>query len=417
MLIPRPDHPRPGVLRHHRHRPAAIRQGRRHRVGVRRRGQPGGVWLHGHADLARQDHHRHRDRLHAHVVLLASWRRARQRRHAATDAGPARQRAGPLRRRPSAPSSPTLPARRRSRSAGIGPASLTACSSPPLPAGRSRLSARRVGGEDSASDAPRRADRQTGLRRHLHRGLHRRHLTLIPNVPPTGPRTRSPADLQRPRQVRQGPEQQARLAESWQFSATVSLSRSSFAATCKLARQPAVHRRRRASSPRRRCSTRRRPTRLQERLQVRQVGARRWTLHGADPLQAPHAPRRSRAGACGCCPSICSSPTPPRVSCARPRRTARPWAPGPTLQGMEGRREGRPGRQSRLLRGPPLPLSRRLPHHPEPGDDFLELKAKGWTARSSPRSSTSARPSTRPSARPTTSTSTRRTSTCSSAST
>ena len=44
------DHPRAGLPGHHRPGPAPGGQGRRHRLGLRRRGQPGGVRLHGHAD-------------------------------------------------------------------------------------------------------------------------------------------------------------------------------------------------------------------------------------------------------------------------------------------------------------------------------------------------------------------------------
>src|SRR5262249_29588000 len=61
---------------HHRHRAVAGRQGRRHRLGLRRRGQPGGLRLHGYADGTRQDGGRHRDHLHDQVLFARdSWRR------------------------------------------------------------------------------------------------------------------------------------------------------------------------------------------------------------------------------------------------------------------------------------------------------------------------------------------------------
>src|SRR5262249_4462093 len=82
------DHSRPGLLRHHRHRPAAVGQGRRHRLGIRRRRQPGRVRLDGHTDLARQDHDWHRHRLHADVV------HARHAGRRARELGPARSAAG-----------------------------------------------------------------------------------------------------------------------------------------------------------------------------------------------------------------------------------------------------------------------------------------------------------------------------------
>src|SRR5439155_9726946 len=88
------------MLRHQRDGPAAIRQGRRHRLGVRRRGQPGGVWIDGNAHAARQDHDRHRGRLHDHVVHAGDpGRRARELGRARTGPG-ARRRAGARRIRP-----------------------------------------------------------------------------------------------------------------------------------------------------------------------------------------------------------------------------------------------------------------------------------------------------------------------------
>ena len=61
-----------------------------------------------------------------------------------------------------------------------------------------------------------------------------------------------------------------------------------------------------------------------------------------------------------------------------PQNRSRPGRDGPVpLQGVEARREGRPRRQPRLLRGAAVPLAHRLSDHPEPGDHLSRAEGQG----------------------------------------
>ena len=66
-------------------------------------------------------------------------------------------------------------------------------------------------------------------------------------------------------------------------------------------------------------------------------------------------PRPCRAGACGCCPSTCSSDTSRTASSRSRRRTAGRSERGLSISGVEERREGRARLQQRVLPGPPVP--------------------------------------------------------------
>ena len=407
---------------HHRHRPAAVGQGRRHRLGVRRRGQPGGVRLDGHADRARQDHHRHRDRLHDHVVHARD-----DGRRAAAAPSSASRRAAPApragrsggARRAGAPATPAPP---RPGSAGTGPASLTRMSPRRLAARRAARWSRSPGaGARTAPSTPaRRRRRQAGVRRHLHRGADRAtspvssRTSLTDGASSRGRR----ADLQRPRQaatrtsivrragrvveVQPGlprPHVQAAPERAWHDGQPFTAADVVF--TYETMINPKT------------------PTAYGDDFKAVE------TVEALDPYtvrvryKQPYAKALQSWGIC-MLPEHLLERTCTRASSARrPQNRTKPVGTGPyRFKEMEVRREGRAGRQSRLLRGPAVPLARRLPHHPEPGDDLPRAEGQGRRRRAaSPRSSTSGRPSTRPSARRTTSTSTRRTSTCTSAST
>src|SRR5262249_5279259 len=208
-------HPRPREPDHHRASAAAVGEGRRHRLGLRRSGKPGRLRLHGHTHRAREDHHGGRRGLPRFVVLA---------RRALSSAPPDHPSPRPSRPpRPGPPLPPPLPlppglSRRRSNmrrvrflaSAGTGIALLTLAVLLCVTGGRHHVAV--AADEPSASDKPTFGD--TFVQASIG------DITgLIPNITTDGP-SHAAGGL-----IYDGPVQPdkdlnwiASVAESWQFT-------------------------------------------------------------------------------------------------------------------------------------------------------------------------------------------------------
>ena len=222
-----------------------------------------------------------------------------------------------------------------------------------------------------------------GLRRHVHRGHHRRHRRAHSQY---HERRRVPRSgqygLRRPRQGRQGSE--LRRRHGGVVAVQPGLPRADVEAEAghQVARRPPVHGRGRAvhlpgdDQPEDADG-------LQGGLPGRQARRDRRSLHVPRHLRA--SARQGRAEL----EHVDASQAPAR-EVRRGRQAQGIAGEQPAgrhgavpVSGVEERGEGRPGLEPRLLRGPPVSRSHRLPRHPEPGHDLS--RAQGARASTWPR--------------------------------